>query len=60
MRHQIAARVPPETYALLKALASLLQLSHADVLTRALDALEASMTSDERRALRIVRRREKP
>lgn len=57
MRHQIAARVPDATYAQLKALAAFLQVSHAEVLTRALDALERSMSTSERALLRSLRER---
>jgi hypothetical protein len=54
MRHQIAARVPSPTYHSLRALSSILDTSQADVLTRALDALAATLTPAQKRAFRAV------
>jgi hypothetical protein len=54
MRHQIAARVPATTYGALRALASVLDASQADVLSRALDALVTTLTPAQTRAFRLL------
>ena len=54
MRHQIAARVPGPTYESLRALASVLGASQADVLSRALDALAATLSPEQSRAYRLL------
>jgi hypothetical protein len=54
MQHQIAARVPPDTYELLRALAGVLRTSQADVLTRALYALERTLPTEQRKALQLL------
>ena len=58
MRHQISARISPETYAQLKALAALLGISQADVITRGFDALERSLGPEEQRLLAQMKTRE--
>lgn len=58
MRHQISARLPATTYGQLKALAAVLQVSQAEVITRAFDALEASLPDTERRLVAMLRQRE--
>ena len=58
MRHQISARLPDDTYAQLKALAAVLRLSQADVISRGFEALERSLDSTERRLVGLLRRRE--
>lgn len=57
MRHQITARVPDATYAQLRALAALLQRSQAAVLADAMDALEGTLSSSDRKLLGALKRR---
>ena len=57
MRHQITARVPDMTYAQLKALAALLQQSQAAVLGLAMDALEGTLSTADRKLLDALKRR---
>jgi hypothetical protein len=57
MRRQITARVPDDTYALLRALTALRQVSQAELLTEALEQVAAGLTSDERKALRVLQQR---
>jgi len=54
MRRQIAARVPDATYAQLRALTAVLDTSQAEVLARALGALEATLSPPQRNALRLL------
>jgi predicted DNA-binding protein len=54
---QISARIPDETHARLKALSASLGVSQADVITRALAALEAALPEHERRSLTQTRGR---
>ncbi len=56
MRHQIAARVPADTYWALRALSTVLALSQADVLSHALDALAGGLTPAQKRAVRAIAR----
>jgi hypothetical protein len=58
MRHQISARLSEETYAQLKALAAVLQVSQADVIARGFDALERSLSPAEQRLLALFRKRD--
>ena len=58
LRHQISARLAPETYAQLKALTAVLGVSQADVIARGFDALQASLTSSERRLVALLRKRD--
>ena len=58
MRHQISARLSEETYAQLKSLAAVLQISQADVIARGFDALEGSLTPAEQRLLTLFRKRD--
>jgi hypothetical protein len=57
MRHQIAARVAEPTYRQLRALAAVLGTSQADVLARALDALQRTLSSDQQNVLGLLVRR---
>ena len=57
MRHQISARVSDETYAQLKALGAVLQLSQADVITQGFAALERSLPPAEQKLVALLRRR---
>ena len=57
-RHQISARLAPETYAQLKALSAVLQVSQADVIMRGFDALQSSLSPDERRLVALLRKRD--
>jgi len=54
MRHQIAARVPADTHRALRALASVLDTSQAEVLSRALESLRSDLTSTQARAFRVL------
>jgi predicted transcriptional regulator len=54
MPRQIAARVPDESHRRLKALAVVLNTSQADVLTRALSALEQTLLPRQRRIVRML------
>jgi hypothetical protein len=49
MRHQISARVPDDTYELLRALVSVTGEAQAEVLAKGLVALEKTLTSEQRR-----------
>jgi predicted transcriptional regulator len=54
---QISARLPDETCAQLKALAAALHISQADVIARAISALERSLVeSDARMAAQLGKR----
>jgi hypothetical protein len=55
---QISARIPDETYAQLKALTAVLQISQADVIGKAVDALERSLADAETRLVRLLRKRD--
>ena len=55
---QISARIPDETYAQLKALTAVLQISQADVIGKAVDALERSLADAESRLVRLLRKRD--
>ena len=48
MRHQVTARIPERDYRLLRVLSAALQTSQANVITRALAALSASLPADTR------------
>ena len=54
MPHQIAARVPDEIHRQLKALAMVLNTSQADVLTKALSALQQTLPPAQRRVVRAL------
>ena len=56
MRHQVTARVPDDTYALLRALAAALHTSQADVIVRALDALTRTLPPDIRKVVDVLQR----
>jgi hypothetical protein len=58
LRHQISARLADETYAQLKALAAVLQVSQAEVITRGFDALERSLDPSAQRLVSMLRRRD--
>jgi hypothetical protein len=60
MRHQVTARVPEADYRLLRALSSALQTSQAEVLTRGLMALNASLSPDVRRVVKALVTRPRP
>ena len=53
---QISARLPDDAHAQLKALSAVLGVSQADVITRALAALDASLPEPQRRAVALRRR----
>ena len=55
---QISARLSEDTYAQLKALAAVLQMSQADVIARGFDALERSLSPAEQRLLTLFRKRD--
>jgi hypothetical protein len=57
---QISARIPDDTYAQLKALTVVLQISQADVIARAVVSLEQSLGDAELRLIRLLRKREGP
>jgi hypothetical protein len=57
---QISARIPDDTYAQLKALTVVLQISQADVIARAVISLEQSLGDAELRLIRLLRKREGP
>lgn len=57
MPHQIGARVPEPTYRQLRALAAVLGTSQADVLTRALQALQRTLPSDQQSVVKLLTRR---
>jgi hypothetical protein len=54
---QISARLPDDTCAQLKALSIVLQISQADVIARAISALEQSLSESDQRAAAQLRRR---
>ena len=55
---QISARLPDETCEQLKALSVVLRMSQADVIARAIDALEQSLSeSDQREAAQLRKHR---
>jgi len=56
MRHQVTARIPEDDYRLLRALAAALQTSQAEVITRALAALTASLPIATQRVVRMLQR----
>jgi len=58
MRHQISARLSATTYGQLRALGAVLQISQADVIARAFDALEQSLSESERRLVAMMRKRD--
>ena len=58
LRHQISARLSPDTYKQLKALSAILQISQADVIARGFDALQASLPASERRLVTLLRKRD--
>jgi hypothetical protein len=53
---QISARIPDDAHSQLKALSAVLGASQADVMTRALVALDASLPEPERRAVALRQR----
>ena len=53
---QISARLPDDAHAQLKALSAVLGVSQADVITRALAALDASLPEPQRLAVALRRR----
>jgi hypothetical protein len=55
---QISARISDDTYAQLKALAVVLQVSQADVIAKAVTTLEESLGDAELRLIRLLRKRE--
>ena len=56
MRHQVTARIPDDTYALLRALAAALHTSQAEVVVRGLDALRQTLPPDVRRVVNALLR----
>lgn len=58
MRHQISARLSEETYAQLKALSAVLQISQAEVIARGFDALERALPAAEQRLVALLRKRD--
>ena len=54
---QISARLPDDTCAQLKALSVVLQISQADVIARAIAALEQSLSESDQRAAAQFRKR---
>ena len=57
MRHQIAARVTDTTFRQLRALAAVLGTSQADVLARALKALQQTLPPDQQNVVKLLTRR---
>ena len=57
---QISARIPDETYTRLKALTVVLQISQADAVAKAVEALEQSLGEAELRLVRLLRKRDAP
>ena len=55
---QISARLPDETCAQLKALSVVLQTSQADVLARAISALEQALSETDQRLATLLRKRD--
>lgn len=58
MRQQISARLSAETYAQLRGLSAVLQVSQADVIARGFDALEGTLTPAEQRLLSLLKKRQ--
>jgi hypothetical protein len=56
MRHQVTARIPDDTYALLRALTAALHTSQAEVLVRGLTALVQTLPPDVRKVVDVLRR----
>ena len=54
---QISARLPDDTCAQLKALSIVLHISQADVIARAIAALEQSLSESDQRAAAQLRKR---
>jgi hypothetical protein len=59
MPHQIGARVPEPTYRQLRALAAVLGTSQADVLARALQALQHTLPPDQQSVVKLLARQRK-
>jgi len=57
---QISARIPDDTYTRLKALTVVLQISQADAVAKAVEALEQSLGEAELRLVRLLRKRDAP
>jgi predicted DNA-binding protein len=55
---QISARLPDETCAQLKALSVVLQTSQADVIARAIAALEQALSETDQRLATLLRKRD--
>ena len=55
---QISARLPDETCAQLKALSVVLQTSQADVIARAISALEQALSETDQRLAALLRKRD--
>lgn len=55
---QISARLPDETCAQLKALSVVLQTSQADVIARAISALEQALSETDQRLATLLRKRD--
>jgi hypothetical protein len=58
MRHQISARLSDETYAQLRALTAVLQVSQAEVIAKGFEALEQSLPAAEQRLVGLMKKRE--
>jgi hypothetical protein len=56
MRHQVTARIPDGSYALLRALSAAMQISQADVVVRALTALTDTLPADVRKVVQVLQR----
>jgi hypothetical protein len=57
LRHQIGARVAEETFHQLRALAAVLGTSQAEVIARALDALQGTLPPDQQRVTKLLAKR---
>ena len=55
---QISARIPDDIYTRLKALTVVLQISQADAVAKAVEALEQSLGEAELRLVRLLRKRD--
>jgi hypothetical protein len=55
---QISARLPDETCAQIKALSVVLQTSQAEVIARAIAALEQALSETDQRVATILRKRD--
>jgi len=55
---QISARLPDETCAQLKALSVVLETSQADVIARAIAALEQALSETDQRLVTLLRKRD--